>query len=318
MTMRGDARLCIVRVVDVWRGKWLAFSLYRGRQSLAIALLRWGAWGVRCALRWPAVIGLPRYQMRLYLVPHWRGCWKALYVFRERFFEVSEGPELDLTRRLLQPGDAFVDAGAFHGWYAVVASRAVGPSGRVLAFEPNPETYRVLVRNLALNACANVLAFNVALSDTDGEAWLYQGPADGSYSALAEVDGWTRRVRVSTRRLDAVVNESTAPRVAMMKADVEGAEVMVLRGAADVLAGSRPVVVFEVNATVAGMGFSPMAAWGFLDALHYRFFRVLNGRLIPLSAFPRLEREPIVNVVAVPADADRLPPGMIALPAVPG
>jgi FkbM family methyltransferase len=291
-----------MRIAKIWHQKWQAFSLYRGRKSLARALLRWVAWAVRCVLKWPAVVGIPRYDMRLFLLPRWRGCWKPLFVFRERFFEVSEGPELDFAQRILKPGDTFVDVGAFHGWYSLVASRAVGRRGRVLAFEPNPETYATLLTNLALNNSTNVLTFNEALSDVDSTAWLYQGEADGSYSALAPVEGTGGRVQVATRRLDAVVREVMVQHVSMMKVDVEGAEVLVFRGAADLLTTSRPVVVFEVNASTVRMGGSPEAAWNFLSALNYKFFLLSGGAPVPLLKFPTLQQNTVLNIVAVPEE----------------
>src|SRR5579884_2708762 len=65
-------------------------------------------------------------------------------------------PDADLVRRLLQPGDLFVDGGAHIGFFTLAAAARVGPSGRVIAFEPAPATRAALVRNLQLSGFANV------------------------------------------------------------------------------------------------------------------------------------------------------------------
>lgn len=291
------------------RGKWRAFSYYRGRRSLLGTLLRWGFWGIHCLLKWPAVADVPTYGMRLYLLPRWKGCWKAIYVFRERFFKISD-PELDLVKKILKPGDVFIDAGAYHGWYALVASRTVGESGLVLAFEPNPEAFATLTRNIGVNGRLNIRALNVALSNTNGNVWLYKGPGDESPSALAQVPGGNGREQVTARRLDDVLAEANIQRVALMKIDVQGSEADLLHGAMVALRDWRPFLVFEVDPDAARyMGVSPRTAWDLLATLGYVFFRVQDGALIPLSEFPTLQEGTFLNVIASPDGHERVQEG---------
>jgi len=236
--------------------------------------------------------------MRLYLLPKWKGCWKAIYVFRERFFEISD-PELELVRQTLKPGDVFIDAGAYHGWYALVASKAVGESGLVLAFEPNPTAYATLQRNVAVSGRRNIRVFNIALSSTSGRAWLYKGPGDESPSALAYVPRGVGREQVTTRRLDDVLAEAEIQRVALMKLDVQGSEVDVLHGALGALRQSWPLLIFEVDPEAARlMGVLPRAAWDVLTTLGYAFFRFQESALVPLGEFPELQEGVFLNVVA--------------------
>ncbi len=238
--------------------------------------------------------------MRLYLLPRWKGCWKAIYVFRERFFEVSD-PELVLLRETLKPGDFFIDAGAYHGWYALVASNLVGDSGRVLAFEPNPGAFATLVRNIGLNRRLNIQAFNVALSSTNGNVWLHKGPGDESPSALAQIPGGIGRERVTARRLDDILADAKVKRVALMKIDVQGSEADLLRGAMGALRNWRPLLIFEVDPDAARyMGVSPRAAWDLLATLGYVFFRMQDGAVIPLPGFPMLKGGTFLNVIAYP------------------
>ena len=294
-----------MQIAQVWREKWRAFSYYRGRHPLLATLLRWCAWGLRCVVRRPVVIEIPRFGMRLFLLPRWKGCWKAIYVFRERFFEISD-PELDLVRTILRPGDVFVDAGAYHGWYSLIAGGAVGGTGLVLAFEPNPEAFAVLERNIALSGQHNIRIFRLALAGAAGTVWLYKGPGDESPSALAYVPGGAGRESVLARRLDDVLAELQVSRVALMKLDVQGAETDLLKGAMGALKQSRPALIFEVDPDAARhMGVSHQAAWEVLTGLGYQFFRFLDGTLVPLTAFPTVPEGTFLNIVALPHGQER-------------
>ncbi len=295
----------MVIVGKIWREKWQAFSLYRGGHSLFRTLLRWCIWGLRCALKWPAVVDIAPYSMRLYLLPWWKGCWKAIFLFRERFFEIAE-PELEFVHRILKPGDVFIDVGSYHGWYALAASAVVGKSGLVLAFEPNSYAYSLLVRNVALSGRQNVRAFNLALSSTSGRVWLYKGPGDECSSALAFVPGGNDREQVDARRLDDILAELGIGSVTLMKLDVEGSEAAVLRGALSVLSQSRPILVFELYPVVTQrLGVSPRGAWDLLASIGYAFFRVSNRVLCPLPAFPMVPEGTFLNVVAIPSGQER-------------
>jgi len=289
-----------MKVLRRLQEKRRAFLAHLGDQPLAPALLRWFGWALRCLSRQPAIVEIPRYGMRLFVSPQWKGCWKAIYVFRGRFFEVAN-PELEFVRGALKPGQVFVDAGAYHGWYAITASRIVGDFGRALAFEPNPDAHAVLVRNVELSRCPNLRVFEAALADAEGEAWLYKGPVDAGSSGLAPMEGWRGQAKVTVRRLDGVLAELGIPRVDMIKVDVQGAEASLLRGAMGMLQTSRPIVIFEIDPTASReMGASVSEAWDMLAHLGYRFFRYASAQLEPLAEFPVVPEGQWINAIAKP------------------
>jgi FkbM family methyltransferase len=114
--------------------------------------------------------------------------------------------------RRIAPGSTVVDVGAGIGDFAVVASRRVGPRGRVVAIEPNPEDFDCLVENARENRCTNVVAENVALGRGEGTMDL-------------TFKGRTFRARV--RGLSAVLREAgfvEGERVSVLKMDIEGGE----------------------------------------------------------------------------------------------
>jgi FkbM family methyltransferase len=141
--------------------------------------------------------------------------------------------EPEVTRLLLdslRPGMGFVDAGAFCGYYSILAARLVGPYGTVLAVEPHPRTYRLLVQNLERNRCHNVMAISKALSDHIGLApmVLAPGPETSHLSTTPTATG--KSVMVQTSTLDHELSIRGWPPVHLVKIDVEGSEAAVLRG----------------------------------------------------------------------------------------
>lgn len=157
-------------------------------------------------------------------------------------------PDLDLVRALLRPGDVFIDGGANVGLFTLVAARRVGPTGRVVSFEPASSTRAVLARNVALNDLAWVEIRNEALSTSPGELELVVFGGDGaglsSFKPASAAGGRVEKVPVA--RLDDVVDERTRQRVRVLKLDVEGAEVAALRGAPALLAHG-PDLLLEIE-----------------------------------------------------------------------
>jgi len=172
---------------------------------------------------------------------------------------------------LLPEGGVLVDVGASVGFYSVLGGRAVGPHGRVLAFEPGSRNVSLLLLNLHANGLANVAVHELAASDRHGLLW-YGGtgsngrvrPFDGEASRLA----YNELVRADT--LDRVL--AGEPRVDVVKVDVEGAEGVALRGAAELLRRCRPYVVLEFSppSLEAASGESGRDLLAYLENLGYQ------------------------------------------------
>jgi len=153
-----------------------------------------------------------------------------------------EGAIADCLRRLLKPGDVFVDAGANMGLFTVIAARLVGPAGRVYAFEMMADTAASLRRNVDLNGATNVVVIERALSDTAGRTIRATVPGVqwGAASIARVYDGAAQDVETTT--LDHALSEISY--VCLIKMDLEGAELAALRGAAMTLMRTG-AVIFE-------------------------------------------------------------------------
>ena len=151
--------------------------------------------------------------------------------------------ELRLLLQLFKPGATVVEAGANIGAHTVPIARRLGPSGRLIVYEPQPVICDVLRDNLALNGIGNVEVRAVALGATEGDAWIavpdYAVPGNFGAAGLVAAGNGHRVPRV---RLD---DEVGARKVHLLKIDVEGAECEVLDGAASLIARDRPLIYVE-------------------------------------------------------------------------
>jgi FkbM family methyltransferase len=220
----------------------------------------------------------------------------------EGTFETAERAFVD---RFLQPGMTVLDVGAHHGFYAMLASRRVGPSGQVIAFEPSSRERKRLMTHLRLNRCTNVRVESFALTDKEGKAPLFvvEGTATGCNSlrppAVAEP---TTTEWVQTVRLDDYLRTHGTSRVDLVKVDVEGGELAALRGAAELLGRQpRPVLLCEAHDIRTGpWGYKAFEISAFLRESGYCLFAPqAEGNLTPVDAnCGSLEG----NVVAVPLE----------------
>ncbi len=141
--------------------------------------------------------------------------------------------EQDVLRYLgsvVRPGMTVVDVGANVGFHTVSLARLVGPAGRVYAFEPLEPTLQLLTANLWRHGCANTTVHAAAVLDRTGRVWIEPDPEGFSGAHLSE-----QGFEVDAVRLDDVLGDAV---VDVMKIDVEGAEPLVLEGAAELIARS--------------------------------------------------------------------------------
>ncbi len=237
------------------------------RRAPALTLFRSTIWYWRCLLRMATALELPRWNVRMFFPAQRKGFGKFIYAFRE-YYE----PELAYLEKVLSQGKVFVDVGANFGVYTLVASRLVGATGKVIALEPTAQSFAILRENIALNHFANVRAFQVALTQSSGKAWLYHGWDPVGNSLGKDPLSGDEGEEVQTESLDNLLEENGIGRVDVIKVDVEGAEELVLRGAAKTLTTDSPVVIFEYNpGCAAHLSLSPYGARAFLESLGYEF-----------------------------------------------
>jgi len=176
--------------------------------------------------------------------------------------------ELRGVSRLVAPGDVVLDIGANVGSYTYRFAKQVGPTGRVVCFEPQPELAAYLRAACRGRRLAPVEIHNVGLSDHAGEGWL-SVPVEGRHrvGGLASLEPRTDQdgFEVSLRRLD---DFDLGDRVSFVKCDVEGHELAVLRGGRATLERYRPTLQIEIE--YKHVGERILDTFAFMDELGYR------------------------------------------------
>jgi FkbM family methyltransferase len=175
-----------------------------------------------------------------------------IYIGRS-VIEYGEFSELEwhMLDQLIQPGMLVIEAGSNMGAHTVPIAKKVGINGLVYAFEPQIAIFQQLCANLALNDLVNVQAFNAGCGETpDWMQIVRVNPSTrtnyGGFQ-LKRLEG-AGQTRIRIEKLDEALDP---PRLDLLKADVEGMEVEVLKGAAGLIAEHRPLLYVEANAADA-------------------------------------------------------------------
>jgi FkbM family methyltransferase len=141
-------------------------------------------------------------------------------------------------------GDTIVDIGAGDGLDSFVFSRAVGPSGRVLAVEAHPATFVLLEQTCRLNGLSNVIPVQCAVMDRPGTVTMAEeGSHRDFYTVLGGTNGAARTEEVPARTLDVLCREHDVERIDFLKMNIEGAERLAVQGAEEILGRTRHVCV---------------------------------------------------------------------------
>jgi FkbM family methyltransferase len=144
---------------------------------------------------------------------------------------------VDYISKHVDPGSTVVDVGAHIGSITVPLAHAVGPSGRVYAFEPETKNHKVLCANVALNELQNVTVLRIALGDRGGTVAMETSPRGDGLAKVTPGD------EVPLRTLDSFGLTD----VSLIKIDVEGYGAHVLRGAEKTIHTSQPAIIIEIG-----------------------------------------------------------------------
>lgn len=168
-----------------------------------------------------------------------RWLFNARREFRRGTYEPDQSR---IFAEVLKEGQVVYDLGAHIGYYTVLASALVGPSGHVVSFEPLPANLQDLRRHLQMNGCDNVTVIEACVAEHTGTCSFARRRATRA-GAIAP-DGQLTMPMVS---LDELVDEGTIPAPDCMKIDVEGSEFAALQGARSLIARTHPTILLSVH-----------------------------------------------------------------------
>lgn len=207
--------------------------------------------------------------------------------------EMYEPETIGLLPKILREGDTFVDVGAHVGFFSMFAAALVGPGGRVVSFEPEESNYRHVQRHVELNNFGNVDVTRAAVGAEVGTATIWVNADNDGGHALWDVGRHPANPKsreaaqpctVALTTLDAALADARTP--SLIKIDVEGSELRVLRGAERLLRRPVPYVVCEINRfALAQLESTEDQLRHHMAQLGYRTYCIhpANGELVALA-----------------------------------
>jgi FkbM family methyltransferase len=214
-----------------------------------------------------------------------------------------ELPELKYIKKLLKPGDTFLDVGANAGLFTIMAAKLVGPTGHVYAFEPGLRELELLRRNLAINNIKNVTIVQCAVSNECGKA-EFAISKDGAMNSLAQTDHHLQKIdtwqTVEVITLDKFMEQCDIGQVNFIKIDVEGAEKLVLDGASNFLKSKNfpPILCEFCDSTAIAFQSSGLELYDKFLSIGYKLFSVPHTEQESPQVAERKEKFSYVNLLA--------------------
>jgi FkbM family methyltransferase len=194
--------------------------------------------------------------------------------------------DIRFLRKLVRSGDTIVDVGANVGSHAIPLAKAFGESTQVHAFEPHPRVFACLQANAALNRLTNLHLYNLALGDREGEVAFSDVRSDDLNRVLPDCSG---SLTVPMKPLDSIERLS-GEGITLLKIDVEGYELFVLRGAEDTLQRTSFLYLEANTHHTQDYGVTVQELADYLRARGWALYRISDSEtLVQLSESPQVD-----------------------------
>ena len=205
--------------------------------------------------------------------------FKKANLSQELYCYGFEEAEINFFKKYIKQGDVIIDIGANIGLFTLIAADKTGSQGKVISFEPSPQTFMWLKENISANNLENVSPFKMALSDREGsiEFFVSSEGYDAFNSVIKPSKGTNYNVEnVVTTKLDSFVEkEGLLEKVALIKIDVEGFEIPLLNGGNKILSSEfAPDLVIEFTESNAkNAGVTCVDLYDAITKLGYKLYR---------------------------------------------
>lgn len=197
-----------------------------------------------------------------------------------------ERREVKFLESIAKEGMNAIDVGGHIGITAVAIARTVCKRGCVYSFEPVPEYFDILKKNLSANKLENAEAFQLAVSDRVGTIDFYQ---KGSYSSITPQEG-AKEFKVNTITIDSFLNHQKVERIDLINMDCQGSELLVLKGAKESLQKNKVRIFCEIHHDLLKhLGQSVQAVIQYLQKLGYEVHSVSLDDLSMKNDFDNAE-----------------------------
>ena len=185
---------------------------------------------------------------------------KNLYTYLENKI-IVDPPMIQTILECVEENTIYIDVGSHIGYLSLIARQKIGSRGYVYCFEPNPQSYKALVRNVVINNYSNIFCFNCALAENESVSSLSIIQYDEGLSTLGNVENINTlenkhmyenksKIDVFVSNLDTIMNNINHD-ISLLKIDVESFEEQVILGAKEIINKKLPKnIIFEINKAV--------------------------------------------------------------------
>ncbi|WP_353572721.1 FkbM family methyltransferase [Candidatus Albibeggiatoa sp. nov. BB20] len=188
--------------------------------------------------------------------------------------DIFEPDEVALVKQYIKQGDVVIDIGANIGYYSLLFAQLVGETGHVIAFEPDPDNFALLQKNISLNQYRNVTLVQKAVATENSQAQLFLCDENKGMHRLYDSVCCQTSIEVETVCLDDYL-PTLVNRVDFIKIDIEGAEYNALQGMQNILRQQQPALLTEFSpAALFEYGIKPQTYVDFLTQLDFDLYQV--------------------------------------------
>lgn len=214
--------------------------------------------------------------------------------------------ETELFKKLVKKSMTIVDCGANIGYYTLIAADIVGDNGKVFAFEPDPDNYRLLVKNIELNGFNgfNCFFYKKAISNQTGKMRLYMSPGNKSSSRLYDSHFGKDSLIVDVTTLDEFFKDYNG-KIDIVKMDIEGGGMAALQGMANLIRKNDDLIIFSEFAAGAlrRAGYYPEKYLSKLADMGFKIYQIDEQKesicSIDVPHFTRTSHDKIINILCV-------------------
>lgn len=198
----------------------------------------------------------------------------------------------------LKPNDTFIDVGACIGDYSLFASSII-TKGRIYAFEPFKKSIEMFEENIRLNNIKNISIFNGVASDKNGYEHL-SIEKESEVNHIVHEKNIHNGIKIPSITLDRYITENNIKQVAILKIDVEGSEMKVLKGAEKSIRNKKiKKILIELNKNNQFFGSSNQKIIAWLKKQQYRVYLFEEDKIKKLTNVNEINNDQIINVLAV-------------------
>jgi len=209
------------------------------------------------------------------------------------FGGIYEPLETSLVKKLIKKGDVVVDLGAHIGYYTLIFAKLVGNEGKVFAFEPNPDNFALLNKNIKMNGYINVVTEQKAVANKTGKTRFYLSPDNAGDHRIYDLHDGRQFIEIDVTSLNDYFKEYEG-RLNFIKMDIQGAEAAAIEGMSHLLSKNKVLKIMSEfwPSAMVGCDISPQ---DYLESLCQKGFRLYRlddetNKIRPIEISRLLER----------------------------